>query len=1755
MSEKFLETPFDGLESDLSKADRTAPAAADAPEEAEESLLADTLLDGLSSDLEPVEEEVERDDAAEETAGEARWLGSRGEAMTAALAAAMGAAGGHRDSAETGAVEAVTAEAGVESAAFDMAFGGPAAEAPTAAAAPAASAEGGAEVRGEGGSFDTELLPTLNPLFNSQWHLRNTTAGQFDINVVDVWDDYTGDGISVTVIDNGFDTTHEDFAGNYLFATDYDYQDGDFFPGPTGSQNHGTAVMGIIGAADNSVGGVGVAFDVDIRGYRGLAFSVLEDQILDAAGEGDGVGNTNGNANGSDVVNMSFGLSEDVFNTNADLLAAVDALETGSENGRSGLGTIYVKSNGNSRDNAGSSLREEATAEAMDSTKYTINVAALRQDGWVTDFSTPGANLLVSGLADDLNNNGAIVTTDRTGAPGYTSGNYTSTFGGTSSAAPEVAGVVALMLEANPDLGWRDVQKILAYSARHVGSDVGSLANSGAPIGGAFEQATQTNGSTWFWNAADNWNGGGLHFSNDYGYGLVDALAAVRLAETWQQQSTSANDAIFFRDMDGVNVTTVIAGGGGNNFTGSFGSMTVEHVELDLNFETDFLADLEIFLISPSGTRVQLIADTGDSGDFDGSWDFGTTAFMGEDSSGTWTVNIRDDLGGFPITVTDVDLFISGSTLNASDNLFIFTNEFSDYDGVAGHGTNFSGTGVTDTINAAAVSSNSVVNLLANSGTIDGVAITNSAIERVYTGDGNDTILGDAFSEYLDGGRGNDSITGGSAAETIVGGAGNDVLIGGNGDDTLQGLDGNDTLEGGGGDDLMQGGNGSDTFRYQNGADATSSAESLQGGSGTDRLLVQGAGTFSFGVGADMFNVNSIEEIEFAAENNVAKTIVLGNKELDSASEFLNVQIDGNATIGGADTIIVNIDYEFNDDVNLSNWNFIDFGSTTSAIFGDLDSIFINGNDQDNTIVGSSEDDDIDGNQGDDTIQGGNGDDTIDGGTGVDSILGGAGNDHIRDSDNINVEFHSGGAGFDTIDYSGSTYSDDRIIINLATGTTTVVNPVGNTSTISGFENVIGSGANETVIGAAVANMLEGRGGDDSILGGGGGDTLEGGAGNDTLDGEGAADTVRGGAGDDVMRQAVGSVDEFDGGTGNDTIESSAVYADGVEMDLEAGTYVFTPGSFTRSWTNVENYIGTGGGDEDVFGTSGANLLQTGVGDNELLGRAGNDTLIGGGGNDTIDGGAGTDSVLAGSGDDIVSHLNAGSDFYDGGLGNDTLVNTIGLSQGVEIDLEAGTYTFNAFTLDWQNFENYDGSGSSASSSEDVFGTNGANNIATAGGTNLLDGRGGNDTLAGGGGDDTLIGGSGNDTMFGGQGDDLFIFELGWGSDDVNGGAGTDTVDFSAVAGPGTGIEIDIGVGYSFSGGPVTTTFSGIENAVGSGFDDLITGTGVGNDIEGGVGDDTILGGGGQDTVDAGGGADEVDGGNGLDMIVGGSGGDTLGGGAGGDTIEGDNGNDVIFGDDGNDFIFGDGGDDTVEGGSGNDNISGGVGADDISGGTDDDVIEGQGDDDVLRGQGGDDFVRGGGGNDDVRGGGNNDNIFGSIGEDTLSGGQGDDSARGGQGDDIVAGDAGNDDLFGQNGNDTVLGGSGDDTLRGNNGNDELDGGTGFDIMTGGNGMDTFVFNSVADSPAGASQDVITDWQRFVDTIDLSGIDANTLIGGNQAFTFIGGANFSAAGQVRYFTDGTDGFLLANVDGGLSADFAIELEGFNLAFSGGDLIL
>ncbi|MEK0193537.1 S8 family peptidase, partial [Microcoleus anatoxicus] len=383
-------------------------------------------------------------------------------------------------------------------------------------------------------------------LFNNGQGVTNNTVRKgtpgIDINVLPLWPQYTGEGITVGVIDDGIDGNHKDFAGNFDASLSLPNNLGG--PLPTGNKdNHGTAVAGIIAGKRNDLGTVGVAYNATIAGYKyaeDIDSLKLQEKV--------------------NVSNNSWGIKS-AFDPQQDIFAAVKQAVT---NGRGQLGTVFVWSAGNSRTewnnqnlNLAPASRGSNANYQFRNSRFVINVAAIDNQGKFASYSSPGAPLLVSAFGDDA---ASVATVDRSGNDGYNTdetkneenfgdSDYTNNFNGTSSATPMVSGIVALMLQANPKLGYRDVQEILAYSARKNDPDRlwQTFTNSRFKDedGKDINSAVLYNADTWTFNGAKNWNGGGLHVNHDYGFGLVDATAAVRLAETWQLRSagTTKNEA------------------------------------------------------------------------------------------------------------------------------------------------------------------------------------------------------------------------------------------------------------------------------------------------------------------------------------------------------------------------------------------------------------------------------------------------------------------------------------------------------------------------------------------------------------------------------------------------------------------------------------------------------------------------------------------------------------------------------------------------------------------------------------------------------------------------------------------------------------------------------------------------------------------------------------------------------------------------------------------------------------------------------------------------------------------------------------------------------------------------------------------------------------------------------------------------------------------------------------------------------------
>lgn len=375
-----------------------------------------------------------------------------------------------------------------------------------------------------------EIRTGADPLKPQQWHLKNLgsiegkrytriKAGE-DLNVEAAWNSgLNGDGIRVAVVDDGLDMTHPDLRPNIVDGS-HNYRRQSLgenryssriaghkdWPVPCSEDDsHGTSVAGIIAARDyNGIGGTGIAPRASLVGYNLLAFGD-ERNILDALSR---------DIDRNHIFNNSWGPEDDgQLNKPASGWTAFnDTLAKGLSKGRNGLGVLYVFSGGN-----GAWEGDYSSADSATSSRGAITVCATDAAGERAPYSERGSNLTVcapSGRSTTPATAPEITTTS-------VKDKYTDDFGGTSASAPMVSGVAALMLQANPRLTWRDVPLILARTARQVDVSKGGWSELRSPLAGITGHDV-------------------LRYSHHYGFGLVDAEAATRLARSWQSVGGSA---------------------------------------------------------------------------------------------------------------------------------------------------------------------------------------------------------------------------------------------------------------------------------------------------------------------------------------------------------------------------------------------------------------------------------------------------------------------------------------------------------------------------------------------------------------------------------------------------------------------------------------------------------------------------------------------------------------------------------------------------------------------------------------------------------------------------------------------------------------------------------------------------------------------------------------------------------------------------------------------------------------------------------------------------------------------------------------------------------------------------------------------------------------------------------------------------------------------------------------------------------------
>ena len=459
-----------------------------------------------------------------------------------------------------------------------------------------------------------------------QWYLDNNgqnngTQG-IDLNIQNTWNEFTGNGVVIGVIDDGVDYNNPDLSPNFLNADSYDYCDDDNDVMPSDSDGdgkvdwHGTAVSGIAaGKGDNEIGIAGVAYNSSIIGIRLVGGDCERTDNLEAD-------SLSHRLDLVDIYVNSWGPADDGNILGRMSTLTLAAIEAGISQGRENRGAIYVWANGN-----GLANRDNSNKDGYANSRYTIAVGAINWKGEQTTYSEPGSNLLVSALSNgqDLDNQSSVLTTDISGSEGNDTTDYTFSMEGTSSSAPMVAGVIALMLEANSNLTWRDVQHILVQSSRKI----------------------DTNHIGWFLTESGNW------YNHAYGYGLVDATASVNLAKTW---TTIGNEISITTDKIEVNGTNSNSADGyilDNNNEGITSNFTIdqginiESVEILVNITHGTRGDLNLFLESPNGIVSELVRENNqDLGDHYHDWVFTSVAHWGENTFGEWKLKVNDTVNG-----------------------------------------------------------------------------------------------------------------------------------------------------------------------------------------------------------------------------------------------------------------------------------------------------------------------------------------------------------------------------------------------------------------------------------------------------------------------------------------------------------------------------------------------------------------------------------------------------------------------------------------------------------------------------------------------------------------------------------------------------------------------------------------------------------------------------------------------------------------------------------------------------------------------------------------------------------------------------------------------------------------------------------------------------------------------------------------------------------------------------------------------------
>nr|XP_030112657.3 proprotein convertase subtilisin/kexin type 4 [Taeniopygia guttata] len=442
----------------------------------------------------------------------------------------------------------------------------------------------------------TGVVPT-DPWFPKQWYMNNDVHP--DLNILTAWSrGYTGLGVVLAVLDDGLEKDHPDLAANYDPLASYDFNSNDPDPQPRYSNSdknwHGTRCAGEVAAvANNGICGAGVAYNAKIGGVRMLDGSItdmVEAQALSLQPQH------------IHIYSASWGPEDDGRTVDGPGVLAAAAFHRGVVQGRGGLGSIFIWASGNSGTNY-----DNCNCDGYTNSIYTVSVGSVLGDGQRPRYGESCPAILTTTYSSRSSSEVQMVTTDL-------HHRCTDKHTGTSASAPLAAGMVALALEANPALSWRDLQHLIIRASRPAHLQ------------------------------AEDWaeNGAGRRVSHYYGYGLLDAGLLVQAASMWTgtrpQEKCSIQAVQVPRDIGSRLTISTDASSCSKSIR------SLEHVQVQLSLSYSRRGDLLVALSSPMGTKSTLVTvrpyDTSQDGYKD--WTFMSTHFWDENPKGIWTLQLEN---------------------------------------------------------------------------------------------------------------------------------------------------------------------------------------------------------------------------------------------------------------------------------------------------------------------------------------------------------------------------------------------------------------------------------------------------------------------------------------------------------------------------------------------------------------------------------------------------------------------------------------------------------------------------------------------------------------------------------------------------------------------------------------------------------------------------------------------------------------------------------------------------------------------------------------------------------------------------------------------------------------------------------------------------------------------------------------------------------------------------------------------------------